>query len=379
MDELKDIREQITEIDDELSGLIVRRMEAVKRVAEIKAENKLPIFDPAREREVINGVTGRAGAEFETPVKVVYSSLLDVSRTLQRSAIGVDSPLRSRLNRAVADERPLPGRAAVACQGVEGAYSQQACERLFEYADLVYFNRFDAVFSAVDKGMCPYGILPIENSLAGSVAQVYQLLEQYRFHIVRACRQRIDHVLLGKRGARLSDIREVISHPHALNQCAAFLKSHPEITANPADNTAVAAKAVAASERTDLACIASRACAATYGLEVLSDAVSDSDNNYTRFIVIQKEMMITQDADKISLIVTLKHRPGSLYQVMSRFAALDLNLTKLESRPAAGKDFEFNFHFDLEGSVRDARVLELLSDLSLSADRLIFLGNYHEI
>ena len=206
------------------------------------------------------------------------------------------------------------------------------------------------MFEAVEKGFCAYGILPVENSAAGSVTAVYDLMERQRFHIVRALRLKVDHVLLGARGARLEDVREITSHPHALAQCRAFLRSLPKVKATPGPNTAVAAKELAESGRRDLAVVASRACAELYGLDVIKDDIMDAAYNYTRFVCISKDPEIWPDARKFTVTMRLPHRPGALNTVILKFASIGVNLTKLESRPIPGTDFEFRFIFDFEAS-----------------------------
>ena len=228
--------------------------------------------------------------------------------------------------------------------------------------------------------MCRYGILPVENSSAGSVTAVYDQMVRHRFHIVRAIRQRIDHVLLALPGVAFSDVREVTSHAHALAQCSDFLHAHPAIRQTPAINTAVAARTLAASGRRDLAVIASRPCADLYGLSVVHEDISNSRSNYTRFLCISKDLEIYPDSRKFSLMMSLPHRPGALASILDRFTAIGVNLTKLESRPIPGMDFEFRFTFDFEARPGDERVLGLLAELSSDPEieHFTFLGAYAE-
>ena len=227
--------------------------------------------------------------------------------------------------------------------------------------------------------MCRFGVLPIENSTAGSVTQVYDLMEQHRFHIVRAVRQRIEHRLLALPGAELAGIREVVSHEQALRQCDAFLAAHPGIRVTPMANTAMAAAYVASSGRRDLAAIASRESGMLYGLETLGESVANTENNYTRFICIARDMTVYEGAGKISLMLSAAHRPGSLCRLLSHIAAAEVNLTKLESRPIPGTDFEFRFFFDIEASLRKESVRTLIRQLRGDADRFVLLGNYEEL
>ena len=377
---IQEIRGQLDTIDDQLTALFARRMALAKEVAAYKKANGLPILDTGRERQIINRVSAQAGQELEHDVKLLYQTLFSVSRAYQARQLRPASSLTLALEKAAENVRDrLPNRALVACQGTEGAYSQKICDQMFEFADILYVNTFNDVFQAVETGMCPYGVLPIENSTAGSVTQVYDLMEKHRFHIVRAARQRIDHRLLALPGATLSGIREVVSHEQALRQCASFLSAHPGIKITPMENTAVAAAFVAQSERRDLAAIASRECEALYGLETLQDAVSNVSGNATRFICIAKDLQVYRGADKISLMLSAAHRPGSLYRLLSQIAAMNLNLTKLESRPIPGKDFEFRFFFDLEGSILDPDVRLLMEQLRSESDQFVFLGNYEEM
>ncbi len=377
--DLKEIRQQINDIDEQMVALFKKRMETVVEIAKYKQENNLPVLDRTRERQVMCRVAEMAGEELEHYAKVVYTTLMDVSRNHQRNYLNTGSPLADKIASARANTTGrFPTRAMVACQGTEGAYSQQACDKIFDFANIMYFNTFDAVFNAVEKGMCRYGILPIENSSAGSVSQVYDLMEKHRFHIVRAVRQRIDHVLLGRRGTLMENVREIYSHPQAIAQCSEFIKAHPSIKVHEYSNTAMAAKMVADSGRDDVAAIASRACGELYDLTALSTSVSNNDNNYTRFICISRELEIYPGANKVSMTLSLPHQPGSLYGMLSRFAAMGVNLTKLESRPVPGSEFEFRFHFDIEADTAQSEVVKLLCELDEYCERFVFLGNYQE-
>ena len=377
---LQEIRQQLDAIDDQMLALFADRMRLVSQVAAYKQEHNIPILDSGRERQIMNRLTLRAGKDLEHPVKLLYETIFNLSRASQARQLHGETPLSRTLEKANrAAGKALPNRAMVACQGTEGAYSQLACQRMFEFADILYMNSFNDVFNAVEKGMCPYGVLPIENSTAGSVTQVYDLMEKHRFYIVRAVRQRIEHRLLALPGAALADIREVVSHEQALRQCSAFLAAHPRIKATPMANTAMAADAVAASGRKDLAAIASRDCEQLYGLEALSDSVSDTGNNYTRFICIAKDLAVYEGADKISLMLSAAHQPGSLYRLLTHIALNEVNLTKLESRPIPGKDFEFRFFFDIEASIREEKTRALIDQLKRDSDQFVFLGNYEEI
>ncbi len=378
---LKKAREEIDRIDEELVKLFLKRLEVSRDVALAKRATGGSILDPAREREILTRVSEAAGPENENAACLFFSTLFSISKARQRSIIKGTSPLVEHIDASQrAHLSGIPSRAFVACCGTEGSYAQQAVSRLVKVPTIVYFNEFERVFEAVEQGLCPYGVLPIENSAAGSVTAVYDLMQKHSFHIAKALRLKVDHVVLVNPGVKLDDVKEIMSHRHALAQCNNFLKAHPSVKAVPKSNTASAAKELASSGRRDAAVIASRACAELYGLEVVAEKVQDAAYNYTRFICISKDLEIYPDANKISIMLSLPHRPGALQTIISKFAAIDVNLTKLESRPVPGMDFEFSFIFDFEASPSDPAVRGLLSELSQDPeiDHFDFLGAYQE-
>ena len=379
MKDPKGLNAEIDALDRRLAPLLAERLRLADEAAEERRAAGLPASDPARERETLTALSGCVDADCARAVRLVYTTLFGASKARQRVRSGLPSPLLSKL--AAGDAGGLPPLAVVACAGTEGSYAQEAASRFFEVPSILYFNGFEKVFEAVEKGVCPYGVLPIENSAAGSVASIYDLMQRHRFSIVRALKLKIRHVLLGNPGATLESVREVASHPHALAQCSAFLKAHPEWRAVPESNTAVAARTLAASGRTDRAVIASRACAGLYGLRTLAEEVSDTASNFTRFICIAREPLITPRASKICLMLSLPHRPGSLNGIIAKFASAGVNLTKLESRPELGTDFEFRFIFEFEASVADPDVRALLAELASDPEieHFTFLGAFEEL
>ncbi len=378
--DLQECRAKIDEIDRELVRLFADRMNIVLDVAAYKKANGLPILDAARERALLSKVASLSGEELETYTRVLFSTIMSLSRSYQARQLIPETELSARLTAAVEETpRLFPEKAVVACQGVEGAYSQVACEKLFAAPEIVFVNSFDAVFKAVDAGLCRYGILPLENNTAGSVNQVYELMSKYSFRIVRAARVRVSHCLLALPGATLDGIREVYSHEQAIGQCSRFFAEHKNLRAVPCANTAAAAKAVADSGRRDLAALASDNCAALYGLRALSSDMQDSGGNYTRFICISKKLEVYPGADKTSVRLTLPNRPGSLYAALARVAALGINIIKLESRPIPGRDFAFQFFLDFDASVYSPALLTLLKELEAECETFEYLGSYTEI
>ena len=378
---LEEIRNEIDSIDKELVSLFIRRMNCSAQVAEYKKANGLPVLDASRERALLNKISDLSGEEFEEYSRTLYSTILSLSRSYQHKATNESSLLYNEITSALESTPKLfPERAAVACQGVEGAYSQIAAERLFSAPDIVFFSNWEKVFSAIEAGLCRYGVIPIENSTAGSVKRVYDLMISKNFKIVRSVRVKVDHCLLAKKGTKLSDITEIFSHEQAINQCSAFLASlGNKVKITAVENTARAAQIVAESDRTDIASLSSSSCASLYSLETLVRAAQDNGNNHTRFICITNKTEIYPGADRTSLMMVAPHKPGSLYKILSRFNALGINLLKLESRPIPDRDFEFAFYFDLESSVYSPRLAALLAELERECDEFTYLGSYSEV
>ncbi len=378
--DLNDYRREIDGIDAQLLELFARRMDVAAAIAEYKKENALPVLDPSRERQKLLDVAEMAPEALRDYAVSLYSLLFELSRGYQNRILGVRTELTQQIADAIAETPQLfPESAAVACQGVEGAYSQLACDRLFRLANIFYFSSFEAVFSAIEKGLCRYGVIPLENSTAGSVNAVYDLMMRHDFRIVRSVRLKVDHNLLAAPGAALGDIREIYSHEQAIAQCSGFLQSLPGVTVVRCENTAAAAKRVAESGRTDVAALSSRSCAELYGLQCLAADVQDQGNNFTRFICIAKNLEIYPGADRTSLMMVLPHRPGSLYKVLSRFYALGINLNKLESRPLPERNFEFMFYFDLDAPVYSPGFRQLMGELPGLCEEFHYLGSYSEV
>ena len=378
--DLNDYRKQIDDIDRQLLALFGQRMEVAAAIAAYKKEHGLPVLDGKREREKLLDVAAKTPDDLKDYAVSLYSLLFELSRSHQTRMLGTNTALTEQIAQAIENTPKLfPGSAAVACQGVEGAYSQLACDRLFKLPNVFYFSNFEAVFSAIEKGLCQYGVIPVENSTAGSVNAVYDLMMRHDFRIVRSLRLKVDHNLLANPGAKLSDIREICSHEQAIAQCSAFLQKHPEITVVRCENTAAAAKRVAQSGRKDVAALSSRSCAELYGLTCLASNVQDQGNNFTRFICISKNLEIYPGADRTSLMMVLPHRPGSLYKVLSRFYALGINLNKLESRPMPERNFEFMFYFDLDTSVYTPQFQQLMAELPSLCEEFSYLGSYSEV
>ncbi|WP_298578260.1 bifunctional chorismate mutase/prephenate dehydratase [uncultured Olegusella sp.] len=380
MADISELRKHIDRIDDDILELFKERMDVAHKVAAYKAEHKLPVFNRDREHQILVNAAAKVPKDQQAYVQVLMSLLMEASRSRQTSALGHSNQVVANINEALKESPELfPRDAFVACQGVEGAYSQIATDCLFKHANISYFDTFDGVFRAVDQGFSDYGVLPIENSSAGSVNEVYDLMMQYDFHIVRTCRLKVDHNLLAKPGTKLEDIREIYSHEQAVAQSMSFLQSLPHAQVHVVENTAAASKLVANSERSDVAALASRACAELYGLVPLAQAVQDRDDNYTRFACITKKLTVYPGADRSSLMLVVGNEPGALFKVLAKFYALDINIIKLESRPILGKDFEFMFYFDVDCPVVAPEFTQLMSTLGNVCEDMRYLGSYREV
>lgn len=376
---LEDYRVEIDNIDKELVELLDKRMRVAEKVGSYKKEHNLPVLDLQREREKLDKVTDMASEDMASYTRLLYNLIMDMSKDHQVKCNGSVSDVEKNIEESLNNTaRMLPKRPLVACQGVMGAYSQQACDKMFDMPKVLYMKNFKGVFKAINEGLCDYGVLPLENSTAGSVNQVYDLMMEYNFYIVKSIKYKIDHSLLAKKGTKLEDIKEIYSHEQAIMQCSEYLKNMPGVKVTVVENTAKAAEMVSKSDRSDVAALASSVCKEVYSLKVLDEDVQDNKNNYTRFICISKNLEIYPGADKTSLMMTLPHRPGSLYNVLSRFYTLGVNIIKLESRPIPEKDFEFMFYFDIECSVYSDEFVRLISELEEIANEFRYLGSYCE-
>ncbi len=378
--ELRDMRQQIDEIDDELVKLFANRMAVSAQIADYKKAHNMPIYVPSREREILQEVAQKAGPDLANYSRVLYSLLFELSRSYQGKRNSTKTELYNKITASIENTPKLfPQAPMVACQGVEGAYSQIACEKMFKAPFIMYFKNFDGVFQAIEQGLCQYGILPIENSTAGSVKKVYDLMIRHNFSIVRTFRMKVDHNLIANKGAKLSDIKVIYSHEQAINQCSEFLKNLPGVQIIPVENTAVAASMVSKSGSLDVAAISSHACEELYGLYSLADSIQDKGNNRTRFICISKNLEIYPGSDKTSIMMVLHHKPGALYKVLARMYVLGINVIKLESRPIPEKDFEFMFYFDLETSIYSEEFVQLMCELDDLCEEFKYLGSYSEV
>lgn len=378
--DIKELRERIDAIDNEMLRLFKERMEVAEDIGKYKAEKGLPINDKGREREILARRTENSG-DMERYIYQYFNNLFQLSKARQREVTALPTPLRARIEQAIADGGEyFPKTGTIACQGIEGANSQAAAEKMIPRGSITYVKNFDAVFDAVDSGLCTYGILPIENSANGSVRAVYELLRKRDYSIIGSTKLYIRHELLAKPGIKQEEIRTIYSHEQAIGQCSNFLQSLGEhVSVVPCGNTAMAAKKVAEGSDPYAAAISSHNCTEIYGLSVVNDNIRNSDNNYTRFICITKNPRIYAGANRVSLTIGCNNKPGALYEILSKLSVMGFNMTKLESCPVSGSDFEFSFFLDFEASIKEPGAIALLEELERDCENITFLGNYMEI
>ncbi len=379
--DLLDYRRQMDEIDNQLVELFQKRMNLAGEIAAYKKEKGLPILDAGREREKIKAVCSRVSPDMRNFTSVLYSSLFELSRSYQSQQMQQFTDLSTKISKAISETTPLfPQDVSVGICGVEGSFAQLACEKLFRTPFVLYFNHFEGIFSAVEQGLCQYGIVPIEHSTAGSEKKIYDLMMQHGFSVVRSVRLKIDHNLLAKPNTRLEEVREIIANEQTVGQCSAFLKAlNPDIRVTVCENTAIAAKVVADSPRNDIAAICSHNYAEMYGLKCLQSSVQDSENNHTRFFCISKNLEVYPGANCTSIILSVPNKPGALYKLLARFYALGINITKLESRTIPSRDFEILFYLDLETSIYSQEFAQIICELSASSEAFTYLGSYSEV
>ncbi len=374
MRDLKEIRQEINEIDDRIIELFKQRMDCAKEVGSYKKINNIPVLNQNRENEILDSVAEKGG-EYGASARLLYSNIMELSRALQHNIVGSGQDLKMIISNADAD---LPTtNIKVAYQGIKGANGFEATLKLFPKGEPVSYRTFEDVFEAVANDEVLYGVLPVENSTAGSVSTVYDLILKHRFYIVGAFDLKIDYCLAGLKQSNLEDIEKVWTHPQSISQCENYI-GKKDLETTPMSNTAVAAREVAKEKRLNVAAICSYKAAEEYELKVLDNHIQDNDSNTTRFIVISKKLYIPENADKISLCFSLPHISGSLYSVLCRFNSLGFNLTKIESRPIEGSQFEYLFYLDFTGNVHSENAINLICQLSAEMPNFSFLGNYAE-
>lgn len=375
MEDLKQLREQLDEIDKKIVELYEKRMEVSKGVAQYKMSTGKPVLDRTREEEKLRKVMAATHTDFNKQgVKELFEQIMSTSRKLQYQMLMDGQNLRLPFQ---AVPSLMEGNIRVVFQGAEGSYSQAAMEQFFgEEVDSFHVDTFRQAMCSLEEGRADYAVLPIENSTAGIVSEIYDLLVEFENYIVGEQIIKIEHCLLGTKEATLSDIQTVYSHPQSLMQSAGFLNDHPQWKQVSLLNNAFAARKVKEEGDKTQAAIASEKAAQIYDLQILQKGVNQADNNSTRFIVVTNRKIFLENAEKISLCFEIPHQSGSLYHILSHFIYNNLNMTKIESRPIPERNWEYRFFIDFDGNLKSSAVRNTLRGLREETTNMKILGNY---
>lgn len=372
--DIKEIRNQIDDIDGQLVELFKKRMECSVKVAEYKKKNGQSILNAAREEEVLDHAE-QNGGEYGQYIRLLYKNIIELSRDLQYKLLNGGEMLRNTIDSAETKLDKESENWTIACLGMTGSNSHLAAMKFFPNASISLEKNFDKVFEAVANDKADFGVLPVENSSAGSVSRVYDLILKYRYYIVGEIDLPIEYCLCAIPQTSISDIELVLSHEQGLAQCSLYLSENGFKT-KKCGSTSAAAKTVADEKRVNWAAVCSEQAANEFGLKILDKNFQNSENNCTRFIVISKKLIIAENAEKISLCFSAPHKSGSLYSILCRFATHGLNLTKIESRPMPNSSFEYLFYLDFTGNVRSEDNSRMICSLSEELPEFSFLGNY---
>jgi chorismate mutase / prephenate dehydratase len=349
---LEELRREIDQTDTEILKLITRRIRISEQIGGTKKGQGLLVRDPEREKRVLERVKqlARENQLNETDIEAIYRQVIMASVSVQGTE--------------------------VAFQGEIGAYSEEAAYKYFGNATAVKpCETFDKVFQVVERQEVNFGIVPVENSLEGSISRTYDLLLDSHLKVIGETELRVMHCLISNPGVTLSDIKTVYSHPQALGQCQAFIR-HLGVEAVSTYDTAGSVKMIKDKHISDGAAIASTRAAEIYGMTVIAREIEDNPNNFTRFFILGKQIPAPTGSDKTSIVFSVKHQPGTLYELLKRLAVRNINLTKIESRPTRQKPWEYNFYLDFEGHCEDKTAVEALASIEELAIFIKVLGSY---
>lgn len=368
--DLNELREGIDNIDSRILELFEKRMDLCRNVALYKKENNLPIFQSDREVQIIEKIRNKTkNPALKDGSAALFTSIMDISKYLQQQEIMQDE---TNINfKAVQN---LGDAKKIGCQGTSGANSETAANMIFGDKPIIFYQTFEDVFKAVECGEVDYGIIPVQNSTAGSVTPAYDLMKKYDFHIVKSVCVKITNCLAVKNDIEISGIECVYSHPQALSQCSDFIEKN-NLKAQQYGNTATAAKFVSESDE-NIAVICSEDCAKSLGLKILAIGISNFIPNYTQFICISKEFKVLPDADTISVMLNISNTPGSLYRLLSKFLTGGMNLDRIESRPIKNGSFDVMFYLNFKGNIHDKNVQTLIKGLENDLEYFKLLGAY---
>jgi chorismate mutase/prephenate dehydratase len=391
MEDLGWLREQIDEIDKSLVELFKRRMDIVSKVADYKIRNSMEVLDRGREEDIINRHLQCVGKDSSKDiVKEFLETLMGISRKVQKDMLSkseerhkynikeekneeITKDIVKAIYNSIGDEEKFK----VGFQGVPASFSHQA---LIEYfggmIETECFTSFENIFKAIDEETIKYGVLPIENSSTGGIAEVYDLLGKYSFYIVGEKCVKVDQNLMAIEGSEILDIEEVYSHSQGFLQCSEFFNEHPNWKLIPYFNTARSAQYVSEEGSKNKACVASKKAAEVYALNILKENINYNSNNHTRFIIISKNMEHNNECNKVSVGISLPHKVGALNNILQYFSENRLNMIKIESRPIPGRSWEYFFYIDFQGNILDENTQNALRGIENHSIYFKLLGNY---
>lgn len=374
--DLLELRGQLDEIDEQIVKLYERRMEICGQVADYKIETGKKVFDKTREEEKLRKVKSLTHNDFNAHgVQELFEQIMSMSRKLQYNKLAEKGS--AGMLPFIGVESLDTAKARVVFQGAEGAYSHMAMVKYFgESVNSFHVDSFRDAMCAIEEGSADFAVLPIENSTAGIVNEIYDLLVEFENYIVGEQIIRIEHCLLGLPGTDFEKIQTVYSHPQSLMQSARYLNAHDAWKQVSMQNNAFAAKKVSEDKDPTQVAIASEQAAKIYGLDILERGVNQSETNSTRFIIVTNQKIFLKDAKKVSLCLEVSHESGSLYHMLSHFIYNNLNLTKIESRPIEERNWEYRFFIDFEGNLADSAVKNALRGLRDEARNMKIIGNY---
>lgn len=371
MSELDEYRKQIDSIDKELIELFEKRMNIAIKVGKYKRKNNLPIFNGKREEEVVEkNVRNLNNSNYSDITRRFFENIMELSRSLQKNIANEDS---ATSNNIMKENKGV----IVGYQGVKGSFSEEALLKYFEsYNNTRNYETFEDVFNALEKNEINKAILPIENSYTGAIAEIYDLLVKYGFYIIGEECIKIDQNLIGIKGTKIDEIQEIYSHPQGFEQSKKFLKNYQNIKIIPYHNTAISAKLISDLKDSRKAAIASKKAAEIYGLEILKENINDKKDNYTKFIIIGKQLEYNTECNKISVVFSLENKAGILYSLLRYFAENNINMIKIESRPNKHESWKYLLYVDFEGSLQDSKVKNALELIEKNSGYFKIIGSY---
>ncbi|WP_297992435.1 prephenate dehydratase [uncultured Clostridium sp.] len=384
--DLSECRNEIDKIDKELVELFEKRMDVVINVAKYKIENNIQIFNGAREAEVIKKNISRLNnKEYSELTEKFFINLMELSRSFQADIINKYNKNGDKKNiiekhiSAKKDKKNI-ANIKIGYQGVRGSFSEEAMIKYFgENHTTIDCEEFEDVFIALKNNEVDYGVLPIENSFTGAITTVYDLLVKYGLYIVGEECIKIDQNLIGIKGSKLEDIKEVYSHPQGFEQSREFLSKKSNLKLIPFHNTAISAKYISEVNDKSKAAIASLRAAEIYGLDIIKKEINDKNNNHTKFIVIGKGLESYKECNKVTVVFSLDDKAGTLYNLLRHFAENDINMIKIESRPSKNEPWKYLLYVDFEGNIENEGVKKAIKLIEEKSEYFKLLGCYEGV